>query len=235
MLKMGWKRWKKYITIDTVVIFIIIIAVLYCVLTGKGKKKRTPKFVGLGESGWDVSESKKYFRDIRDYRNGGRGSREKGRSKHSSRPKLNKHEERCREIFQDIYGMKFKSVRPDWLKNPVTGRNLELDGYCPDIRTPKGQGLAFEYDGAQHAKFNKHFHRSGANEFQYQVKKDQLKDALCEKHGIFLVRIPHFVAYEDLQRYITNKLDKYLLLPRSGSQYTPPQESERSILSGLYQ
>lgn len=230
---MGWEKWKKYINFDTVVVFTIAVIVLYCILTGKKtrrkKKKGKFKYQGLGESGWDFQESKKYFRDVGEYRG--------KKKKQARRPKLNKHEERCREIFQDIYHKSFKSVRPNWLKNPVTGRNLELDGFCPDIRTPKGMGLAFEYDGQQHSKYNKHFHRSGPNEFKYQVKKDQYKDVRCEQEGVMLVRIPHFVAYEDLQRYITNKLDKLRLLPRQHQRTSFTfTETSRNLFDGsLYQ
>lgn len=122
--------------------------------------------------------------------------------------KLNKAEERCREIFQEIFQTQFKSVRPGWLKNPTTNKNLELDGYCPHIDTPIGQGLAFEYDGVQHSQYNKHFHKGGPEEFVYQTKKDSWKDLRCEQEGVLLIRIPHFVAFQDLERYIKQKLKR---------------------------
>lgn len=117
-----------------------------------------------------------------------------------------KHEERCREIFETIFGRKFGSVRPDWLKNPVTDRNLELDGYCPSIKTPLGVGLAFEYDGGQHSKYTPQMQKGGPMEFVYQTKKDSWKDLRCKQEGVLLIRIPHFVAFPDLERYIKNKL-----------------------------
>ena len=207
-------KWEYILNIDSIAIIIIIIAVIYCLFT----TKRTPKkfdfqnFDGIltdGKTPWTYGIP-----------------RQKEKKK-----KINKHEEKCRDIFEDIYGQKFKSVRPKWLKNPVTNKNLELDGFCPTIRTPLGIGLAFEYDGIQHSKYNKHFHRHGPDEFLYQCKKDSWKDMKCKKEGIFLIRIPHFVAYEDLQRYITNKLDKNKLLPRS--HYS--KKSSTSFLSGLYE
>jgi hypothetical protein len=121
-------------------------------------------------------------------------------------PKKNKHEERCREIFEEIFDCKFKSVRPDWLKNPVTNKNLELDGYNEEIETPLGEGLAFEYDGAQHSRYSKHFHKNGPDEFVYQTKKDSWKDLRCKDEGVMLIRIPDFVAFQDLERYIKQKL-----------------------------
>ncbi len=120
----------------------------------------------------------------------------------------NKHEERCREIFQDIFHQSFPNVRPDFLISPITGCNLELDGYCPEILTPLGKGLAFEYDGVQHAKLTPAFH-SNPYKFAYQVEKDKIKNQLCQKNKILLIRIPNFVAYHDLDRYIRTKLEQH--------------------------
>lgn len=121
--------------------------------------------------------------------------------------KKNVHEERCREIFQTIFKSKFKSCRPPWLKNPTTNKNLELDGFNPNVITRLGRGLAFEYDGIQHSKYTPHFQRS-PDEFIYQTKKDSWKDLRCKQEGILLIRIPSFVEFQDLERYIKQKLTK---------------------------
>ena len=219
-------KWSYILNIDTIAIIIIIIAVVYCIYTTELKPRKFK------------------FKDIEGAIVDGKVPWTYGipRQKQKKKRKLNKHEERCRDIFQDIYGARFKSVRPKWLKNPVTGRNLELDGFCPSIRTPLGMGLAFEYDGVQHSKYNKHFHRHGANEFLYQCKKDSWKDMKCKKEGVFLIRIPHFVAFEDLERYITNKLDKHKLLPldhhtrtRYEKSLIGGRKSTKGFLSGLYE
>lgn len=227
-------KWYEFINIDTIAIALLVIAVIYCFLTSDTRHNTIYEFQGLGESGWNISEGSNFW----DYG----VSRRKTPQKHR---KKNKHEERCREIFQDIYGEHFKSVRPDWLKNPITGKNLELDGFCPKIRTPLGVGLAFEYDGSQHSKYNKHFHRSGPDEFLYQTKKDSWKDIRCKQQRVYLVRIPHFVAYEDLERYITDKLNKNNLLPRdrhrsqeknyhNSSNFDTKYSNKTGFLSGLY-
>ena len=39
----------------------------------------------------------------------------------------------CREILQEYTGLSFPSIRPNWLKNSVSGYNLELDGFCEDL------------------------------------------------------------------------------------------------------
>jgi hypothetical protein len=94
------------------------------------------------------------------------------------------------------------------LKNPTTGKNLELDGFAPNIRTPMGVGLAFEYDGRQHSEYTPHFHSGGPDEFVYQAKKDFWKDRQAKERGVMLIRIPHEVAFTDLERYIRMKLAK---------------------------
>jgi len=48
------------------------------------------------------------------------------------------------EIFQKLIGEGPMSLRPDWLKNPKTGRNLEIDIYFPKHK------IAVEYNGKQH-------------------------------------------------------------------------------------
>ena len=223
-------KWSSLLNFDVLGIILLICAVMYCYLTSKKRKRY--KFKGLGTTDeFDFSEFRREWR-----------SKRKSHKK-KRKPKLNKHEERCREIFQKIYSRRFKSIRPKWLKNPVTGKNLELDGFCPDIRTPLGTGLAFEYDGAQHSKYNKHFHRGGPDEFVYQTKKDAWKDLRCKQEGVFLIRIPHFVAFEDLERYITDKLREKGLLPRDYSPYKTMtysvddydnSQNQSSFLRGLY-
>lgn len=61
--------------------------------------------------------------------------------------------------------------RPDWLVNPRTGKNLELDRYYPDL------DLAFEYNGRHH------------DDRQQQVR-DAIKVEACRRRGIALVIVP---------------------------------------------
>lgn len=182
-----WSKVGWIFSFDTLGIIILIILVLYFVLTTKRKKY---PFEGIGKFKPHIFAKK-----------------------HKKKKKLNKHETRCRDIFEEIYKTSFKSIRPDWLKNPVTGKNLEIDGFSPHIQTPIGRGLGFEYDGAQHSKYSEHFHKSGVNEFVYQMKKDSFKDIKCKQLGIMLIRIPHFVAYQDLDRYIKQELLRNGILP----------------------
>ena len=119
-----------------------------------------------------------------------------------------KPETRCREILENVFGYKFDKLSPsdapEWLRNPK-GFKLELDGYCPFIKTPLGRGLAFEYDGRQHSKYTPYFHKT-EQDFVNQVKNDFFKDKACRNNGLFLLRVPHFVPFEKLESYIKDKL-----------------------------
>jgi hypothetical protein len=118
-----------------------------------------------------------------------------------------KNEQRCRKILEDIFKKPFPSVRPKWLKNPATKRNLELDMYCHDLgilnKWGKKVRLGVEFDGAQHSKMTG-FHKN-KTELLYQIRKDQYKDKRCKELGITLIRVPYW-AHEDLKGYITRKL-----------------------------
>jgi len=53
-------------------------------------------------------------------------------------------------------------------------------------------GIAIEYDGEQHEKFNEFFHKD-INGFIESKKLDNSKEIFCEENGIKLVRIKGFV------------------------------------------
>ena len=78
-------------------------------------------------------------------------------------------------------GVTFKrNVRPDWLKNPSTRQNLELDFYSPE------HNLAVEYD--DHYVFPNNYH-SDRTKFEEGRSRDALKDALCRQQKVTLVRV----------------------------------------------
>lgn len=115
-----------------------------------------------------------------------------------------KGENECRRIMQDITGMKFYKIRPDFLKNPVTGVFLELDCYCEALR------LAVEYNGAQHDKYNKFMHQGSMDKFRNQQYRDYIKKTLCKEHGVYLIVVPHTVKLSELRPYLIKHLEPYL-------------------------
>lgn len=126
--------------------------------------------------------------------------------KKKRRKKGRSYEGRIRNILRKIFNRPFPSIRPDWLKNPETGRNLEIDCYDDDIQTNFGKGLAIEVDGAQHFQMTSYFHNS-PKDFINQVKRDRLKDKICNERGVLLVRVPYFVMKES-----DDQLEEFLRL-----------------------
>eukprot|EP00668_Euglena_longa_P001338 GGOE01001587.1.p1 GENE.GGOE01001587.1~~GGOE01001587.1.p1 ORF type:complete len:514 (+),score=131.08 GGOE01001587.1:43-1584(+) len=119
-----------------------------------------------------------------------------------------KHEDRCRELMQQMFDQPFIKARPPWLVNPHTGRALELDIYSETLQ------LAVEYDGEQHAKFTQYFHRDHLD-FLAQKQRDRLKDDLCKKHGVTLVRVPSSVHFPHLEEFLKLQLAMVGRLPPS--------------------
>jgi hypothetical protein len=92
----------------------------------------------------------------------------------------------CRLIFETIFQETFTKIRPEWLKNQLTGRNLELDGYCEKLN------IAFEYNGSQHYSEVNIYSRS---------KYDQDKINKCRQHNVnlFIIKeIPNISKYTNI-------------------------------------
>ena len=120
-------------------------------------------------------------------------------SKRINCPYCNKfsNENKVREIFETKFNKSFPTVRPNFLKNPNTGYNLELDGYCEELK------LAFEYDGEFHYKEMDWI--DDRNRLEKVQQKDRLKDSLCKENDIMLVRVPYW-ENNDLEHYINQQL-----------------------------
>lgn len=108
-----------------------------------------------------------------------------------------KTERLCRQYFQSFMGYNFPTKRLKCLEG------LELDGYCEELN------LAFEYDGEQHSKYHHHYHNGNPENFFKQQERDILKEELCKKNSIELIRIPHTFDHKnetELEDYILQKL-----------------------------
>ena len=116
-------------------------------------------------------------------------------------PKCSKGEAECRRVLEKIFNTSFPNVRPNFMKNTVTGENLELDMYNKQLN------LACEYHGQQHYKFNKWMHKNSSN-FQNQKYRDIMKRDLCKKYGINLIEVPYTVKINDIESFLINKLKK---------------------------
>lgn len=104
-----------------------------------------------------------------------------------------------RRVFEHLFRKPFVKVRPDFLKNPETGRNLELDGYNEELK------IGFEYNGIQHYCFPNGFNKT-RKEFEYQLRKDKFKLEKCNEHGIYLITVPYSVPHENILHYVWHQL-----------------------------
>lgn len=80
--------------------------------------------------------------------------------------------------------------RPNFLRNPETGRCLELDIYYEDDRIKIG----VEYNGIQHIKSPNYFHKNtelGRANFESQQRRDRLKRQLCRENNVCLITVPY--------------------------------------------
>ena len=123
--------------------------------------------------------------------------------KHRSPPTDSKGELECRRVLQKLFRKSFDKDRPDFLRNPVTGGNfnLELDCYDPEMK------LGVEYQGEQHYKYIPFFHRN-KDAFTNQKYRDDLKRRLCKDEGVVLIEVPHVISINNIEGYLKKELGK---------------------------
>lgn len=109
--------------------------------------------------------------------------------------RCSKGEAACREALEQIYGKPFDCVRPDFLKNPETGKNLELDCYNDELK------IGLEYNGIQHYKWP-NFTGQSKEDFVKQLRRDKYKTEVCTQHGIYLINVPYNVPIKHIKSYI---------------------------------
>ena len=117
-----------------------------------------------------------------------------------------KNEKRCRTILEKIFKKDFPTVRPNWLKNPATKRNLEIDCYNHELKI----GLEYSPDSS-HTTIGS-FHKTKES-LIYQMRKDMWKAKRCKELGITLITVPSW-ATSDLKGYITRMLTNAGKLPK---------------------
>ena len=103
----------------------------------------------------------------------------------------------CKFIIERKFKKPFTKTRPNFLKNPKTNRNLELDLYNDTLK------IAIEYNGIQHYEYTERFHKT-YGDFRRQQERDILKKQLCKDHGVFLIVV--YYNCSEVYKYITARL-----------------------------
>lgn len=114
-----------------------------------------------------------------------------------------KGEHICREYLERRFKKPFPNIRPSWIVNPETGRKLELDCYNEELK------LACEYNGAQHYKFVKAYHKTH-EDFEKQLFRDKIKEEACVNHKVFLITVPYTVPAESIEPFIEMRLKDFV-------------------------
>lgn len=112
---------------------------------------------------------------------------------------LSKGEKICKETMERIYGVPFPNTRPSWLKNDLTGRCLEIDCYNADLK------IGVDYCGIQHYCYP-NFLNMSYDDFQAQVRRDELKKELCKQYGVYLIVVPYNVEHHLIPSFIMQNL-----------------------------
>ena len=110
-----------------------------------------------------------------------------------------KGELECRRALNRIFGRQFFKARPDFMRNPVTGMNLEADAWNPELN------LVVEVNGAQHSKFVPYFHKN-REAFMNQQYRDHIKKELCMKAGVNFLEVPHTITPQKMESYLRSNL-----------------------------
>ncbi len=104
-----------------------------------------------------------------------------------------------RDILEDMFGMPFPNIRMEDIRNPDTGRPLELDCYNARLK------IAVEVNGKQHYEWVPYFHKR-FEDFRKQRNHDRIRREGCEALGIFLLEVSYVIPMSDLKEHLKNML-----------------------------
>lgn len=114
----------------------------------------------------------------------------------------------AKEIIEKILKVKLLKSRPEFLRymNPYCPKHddmklncgcklilskMEFDGYN------KQHSIAFEYQGEQHIKKNKRYHKSDLQFYSY-IRRDVIKELLSKFNNVKIIYIPHTFSFKNL-------------------------------------
>jgi len=121
---------------------------------------------------------------------------------------LNQVEGICKYALESYFNVPFTKIRPDWIKNPKTGRCLELDVFNSEIENVrfKKKGLGLEYQGITHYEYP-NWTNQDLESFLSAQERDQIKRERCKECRVMLLEIPFTVKNNSIPLYLFNMLD----------------------------
>ena len=188
-LKQKWKDYGFEIILGFCIVFIILFGIYQKISGGKGT--------------WTIKQNfKQHFRNnyLHNYYNNYSNNYLTPKFTRQP-PRESKGETECRRVLQFLFKKNFDKHRPDFLRNPVTGGdfNLELDCYDPELK------IAVEYNGIQHYQYIPFFHKN-KEAFLNQKYRDDMKRRICRENGILLIEVPHTIKIEHIKEFIETAL-----------------------------
>lgn len=114
---------------------------------------------------------------------------------------VSRGEMECKRAIEEITGEKFEKKRPDFLKNVVSNKKLELDCYNEKLK------IAVEYNGKQHYEYTPYFHKNKESFYNLRYR-DEMKKKLCQENNVFLITVPYYIDLQDISKFISNELSK---------------------------
>jgi hypothetical protein len=187
-LKNIWNSYGFEIILGVCIIFILILSLVRY------------KYKGTWSKSFFYNPNKNHPRSSNKYKSIA-GVTDVDNDYQKNKPKDSIGETECRRVLQKIFKKPFRKDRPDFLRNPVTGGNfnLEIDCFCREMK------LGCEYHGQQHYKFTSYFHKN-KEAFRNQQYRDYMKQTKCKENGISLIEVPYTVKVGDIEGFIKHKL-----------------------------
>ncbi len=103
-----------------------------------------------------------------------------------------------RHVLEKVFNNKFPSCRPKWLKGNKN-YTLQIDGYNKELK------FGFEYQGVQHFKFVRYFHKTQEN-FKRRKLNDKIKRDILYSRNIFMLYPTYKLEKENYFKYIKEKI-----------------------------
>jgi hypothetical protein len=195
------KFWNKYGF--EVMLVVAVLIILYFVISKKGRKedkKGDYSFLYKNFKPEEKKEKRRWtgYKSVSDLSQSFSSSDE---GEKENNGKESKGEAECRRVMEKIFKKPFTKIRPDWLHNPVTSKNLEIDIFNDELK------IGVEYSGKQHYHFTPFFHKTKET-FTMQQYRDEMKKGKCKERGILLIEVPYNVEIEMIEKFLIQELKK---------------------------